>query len=127
MRASLEARYFFGTSFSLLGGLFYRNIKSTINMTDFLQRSIDGSTSSTAYGPVLAIGNHWTMGNGFQFGCDWLGVTVPLQGTHSTSINASGASQAMKDDVTDRYESLAKTYQTSTLWTYLNIKIGYSF
>ena len=127
--ASVDARYYFGNSFSILGGLFYRKIKTTLDMstTTIFPLSIKSSTSSAAFGPIFAAGNHWTLDNGFHFGCDWIGITIPLSGSYSTQNSTSGLPSTTQVVVEETSEKLGKTFSSSPIWTYLNLQIGYSF
>ena len=125
--ADVHARYFFGNSFSVTAGLFYRNVKRAMRLSDPFAITVDGSTTSTSYGSIFSIGNQWQLENGVHFGCDWLGITIPLQGTSSSDVSASGFSETGKNDQQDIQDKLAKNFQSAPLFTYLTLRVGYSF
>jgi hypothetical protein len=95
----LYGRYFFGSSFNVLGGFHMRNSSGTLTATS-------GSTTSTlnvdakANVLTLGIGNHWLLDWGLYVGADWLvlGAAMSKSSTASvTSTTGGGVSSAKTD------------------------------
>lgn len=104
-----QARWFFGNSFALGAMAGYQSSQVSYGVGPSRPTSnVDGSIKGEALIIGGSIGNHWTYGNGFTIGCDWLGFMVPL--VKKVSVGSRGYNSPHDDDKAkaDNIEAWAK-------------------
>ena len=121
-----SARYFFGETFAITGGLGYRQIDSLIRVTSKTS-AIQTTSNGEAFYARVGIGNYWSWSSGFSLGCEWIGAQVPLSSKYSSANQSTGVSSSSMEDVRSTGEELGETLAKSTILQTLNLKIGYTF
>jgi len=124
----LQARYFFGNSFHLGGGLGQRQIKAILAAESTVTSDkVAIEVEVNSWVAQLAFGNTWYWNNGFFVGADWIGYVVPLSSSRSVSSSATGAVSASLQDIHDSGEDLGDALgKTSSAMT-LVLNVGYAF
>lgn len=118
-----KAKYFFGNSFYVDGGLANESWKVKYSVltsaTGTTTESFSGSVSNT--GLTLHLGNQWQW-SGFTLGCDWVGYFLALSTT--SSFGSSGAVD--EDDKKDQETSIKNTMGGSSAHL-ARFYLGWSF
>ncbi|MCX6118594.1 MAG: hypothetical protein NT027_13710 [Proteobacteria bacterium] len=118
----IDARYFVGNSFNILGGLGFRSANIKYSIEDRATTSVSGNITISSIVLPISIGNSWTWSNGFSIGCDWLGVQVPLSGSTKSSLSgtlSADTAKKLNEDLVNTGDKLAKTTSLTLLLTHL--------
>tara|TARA_B100001094_G_C18083991_1_gene746764 strand:- start:18 stop:725 length:708 start_codon:yes stop_codon:yes gene_type:complete len=127
---ALMARYYFGNSFFLSGGLGQRLIEGNLRFEEAQTVNfLELNTESSSTVAIITIGNVWSWDNGFFLGAEWLGASVPMSSGYSskTSTNLPVAGDAEFAEIVDSAEDLAKEMGEATAMMSLLLNIGFSF
>ncbi|MBP9707339.1 MAG: hypothetical protein KBD78_06810 [Oligoflexales bacterium] len=106
-----KARYFFGNSFYVSGGLGTESFAVDYPVVTQLDEaglvSKQFSADVNSFGINTHIGNQWQW-EGFMIGVDWLGYYLPLSKSSSFKADSDVSAEAKKieeDDIKSTYES----------------------
>lgn len=123
------ARYYFGPSFNILGGLGYRSGEATLGMQHKIDTDIAIETAVKASGAVaaLGIGNHWSWDNGVTFGADWLAVSIPLTKSPTYKVQGKGLSEQEMDEIEELSADLAEKIAGVSALSLCNLQVGFRF
>lgn len=121
------ARYFFGNSFYLGMGAGMRNIQYILAMEDSQgsRLKIEGSANSAVISPHL--GNVWAFDNGFYLGCEWLGYSIPLTSSASSTTETSGTLSITLESLAKINQALAEEIGKVPSFRFLMVHLGVSF
>ena len=102
MQLGLHARYFFGGSFYVLGGLGYNTYTGSYGVTvNSTKEEVLLPMKASAMSLNLAIGNMWKWSNGLTLGFDWIGYSSFM-----------GTNLKLDDPQTDQEQSVFTDFRT---------------
>ncbi len=109
----LQARFFVGNSFYVTALAGQRQLEARINVDTIYGDGVSDKINVNSAVVGASIGNEWTFANGLTLGADWIGLTVPVASSVSSSTGSYGTvSERQKElaaDGEDAAESLGKT------------------
>lgn len=119
-------RYFIGNSFSVTSGLGYRNATGSLELVDDRNNEVFSTFSGTSIILPVAIGNHWSLGNGLVFGCDWIAGMIPITSSSSSTTSTNLGSESLRK-LSESFDSLGEDISKINSLTLAIVSIGYTF
>lgn len=127
MQFSGNFRYFVLNSFYLGFGAGIRSINYTIALQDTANNQANISGQAISYVVIPHVGNIWTFDNGFYIGCEWLGYSVPLGSSTSSSVSTTGDFTQALQGFAQLNEDLANGLGKASTFRLGVIHLGISF
>ena len=123
-----EARHFFGSTFYATGGLGLRRIAYDLSVDDAIDSgSVTINAKATSLSLSLTVGNVWAWPSGFFLGADWLGVTVPLTNSYSSTVSTSGSASTAAEDLGSLADAGARALGRALSTRLLVLNVGWAF
>jgi hypothetical protein len=120
------ARFFIGNSFSVTSGVGYRNATGSLELVDDRGSEVFSTFSGTSIILPVAIGNHWSLGNGLVIGCDWITGMIPITSASSSTTSTNLGSEPLRK-LSDSFDSLGEDISKINSLTLALVSIGYTF
>jgi hypothetical protein len=133
---SVNAQYFVGNSFYVVGGLGQRTVNADFDIqSTLIDYGLKGTLESNTTVLVLGLGNQWQWDSGFTLGVEWIGYAVAMGASSSGNLDETGTAAAsapasQKDDL-DKLESdandTAETIGELSSPRLLMLSLGWAF
>ena len=131
--AAITARYFFGNSFYVNGGLGQRKVSLALDVeSELLDYRARGKIETNSVVALIGIGNQWQWDNGFSLGCEWIGASIPLTSSNSgeykeLSRNGTALADDSAEEANDDISEVARDLGKATLGRALMLSAGWAF
>lgn len=122
------ARFFFGNSFHVTGGVGLRRVGFDMELVD---RASTGSVTTRAEARSVVIsldvGNVWAWDNGFFLGADWIGYSQPLTSSYRSSVETEGTASGAIHELSDIVDDSARDLGSLASTQFLVLDVGFMF